>query len=232
MGVKMNERVSSRLNSAELHHLLAAKPVAQFAGLYRVYGKRVLDVVLVLLAAVPAVFLLVPLMALIALDGRAPLYSQKRVGQNGRHFRMFKLRTMVADADQILDAYLARNPQARAEWDKTQKLKADPRITFFGRVLRKSSLDELPQLLKVLLGDMSLVGPRPMMVGQEGLYPGRAYYAMRPGITGYWQISERNETSFAQRAEYDTAYYKDLSLLQDVKVMCCTVRVVARGTGY
>jgi len=160
--------------------------------------------------------------------------SQARlgIGKNGRHFRMFKLRTMVADADQILEAYLARNPEARAEWDDTQKLKNDPRITLFGKILRKSSLDELPQLLNVLLGHMSIVGPRPMMVGQDSIYPGRAYYEMRPGITGYWQISERNETSFSQRAQYDTAYFKDLSFGTDVKVILGTLRVVVSGTGY
>ena len=231
-GVTMNERVSSRLNLAELRELLDANPVAHLSGVYRAYGKRVLDVVLVLVAAAPALVILLPLMALIALDGRAPIYSQKRIGRNGRLFRIFKLRTMVADADQILEAYLARTPEARGEWNENQKLKADPRITFFGKVLRKSSLDELPQLLNVLLGHMSLVGPRPMMLGQEDLYPGRAYYEMRPGITGYWQVSERNETSFPQRAEYDTAYYKSLSFGTDVKVMLCTLRVVVRGTGY
>lgn len=228
----MNERVSSRLNLAELRELLEANPVAHLSGVYRAYGKRGLDLVLVLAAAVPVILILLPLMALIALDGRAPIYTQKRIGRNGRLFRMFKLRTMVADADQILEAYLARTPAARAEWDETQKLKSDPRITLFGRVLRKTSLDELPQLLNVLLGQMSLVGPRPMMLGQEDLYPGRAYYELRPGITGTWQVSERNETSFPQRAEYDTAYYKSLSFGTDVKVILSTVRVVIRGTGY
>ena len=228
----MNERVSSRLDLAELRRLLEANPAAHLSGVYRAHGKRALDVAMVLIAIVPTLLILLPLMGLIALDGRAPIYTQKRIGQNGRLFRMFKLRTMVADADQILEAYLARNPEARAEWDENQKLKSDPRITLFGKVLRKTSLDELPQLLNVLLGHMSIVGPRPMMVGQEDIYPGRAYYEMRPGITGFWQISERNETSFPQRAEYDTAYYKALSLQTDVKVILGTLRVVIRGTGY
>ena len=228
----MNERVSSRLDMTELRRLLDAYPVDQVSGLYSRYGKRALDIALVVIALVPTVLVLLPLMALIALDGCAPIYTQKRIGKNGRHFRMFKLRTMVADADQILEAYLARNPEARAEWDDTQKLKNDPRTTLFGKILRKSSLDELLQLLNVLLGHMSIVGPRPMMVGQDSIYPGRAYYEMRPGITGYWQISERNETSFSQRAQYDTAYFKDLSFGTDVKVILGTLRVVVSGTGY
>ena len=150
----MSERVSSRLNIAELRKLLESTPVPHAFGIYREHGKRILDVVLVILSIVPAMLILLPLMGLIALDGRAPIYTQKRIGMNGRIFRMIKLRTMVADADQILDAYLLRNPEAQAEWDETQKLKNDPRITLFGRILRKSSLDELPQLLNVLLGHM------------------------------------------------------------------------------
>ena len=228
----MNERVTSRLDLAELRKLLNAVPVRHAFGLYRNHAKRVLDVFLVLVAAVPTVMILLPLMALIALDGRAPIYTQKRLGMGGRSFRMFKLRTMVADADEILDVYLSKNPDARAEWDDTQKLKNDPRITFFGRFLRKSSLDELPQLLNVLLGQMSIVGPRPMMEGQEDIYPGRAYFAMRPGITGLWQISERNQTSFSQRAEYDTLYFRELSFATDCRVIASTVRVVFKATGY
>ena len=232
MGEMMNERVSTRLDTVELRKLLDAAPVRQINGAYKSFGKRLLDIVLVLVALVPTVIVLVPLMALIALDGRAPIYTQQRLGKGGRSFRMFKLRTMVADADQILEAYLAKNPAARSEWDDTQKLKNDPRITFFGRFLRKSSFDELPQLLNVLLGHMSIVGPRPMMEGQQDIYPGRAYYGMRPGITGYWQISERNESSFSQRAEYDTLYYREQSLTTDLQVMLRTVTVVFKATGY
>ncbi len=228
----MNERVTSQLNLSELRKLLDAEPVRFAPGFYRSNAKRVLDVLLVLISAVPTVLILLPLMALIALDGRAPIYTQRRLGKGGRSFKMFKLRTMVADADIILDEYLDNNPEARAEWDEHQKLKHDPRITFFGRFLRKSSLDELPQLLNVLFGQMSIVGPRPMMEGQEGLYPGRAYFAMRPGITGFWQISERNQTSFSQRAEYDTLYFRQLSFKTDCRVIAQTVRVVFKATGY
>ena len=207
-------------------------PRRRGAMVYRRVVKRAMDVALVVAVAVPTLAILVPLMAIIALDGRSPIYVQKRLGRGGQVFRMFKLRSMVADADQILDTYLARNPEARAEWDRTQKLKNDPRITFFGAFIRKTSLDELPQLMNVLLGDMSLVGPRPMMVAQKELYPGAAYYEMRPGITGLWQVSERNESSFSERASYDTAYFRQMSLGTDLKVMAQTVKVVFRATGY
>lgn len=231
-GERMNERVKSRIDMTSLRQLVQAQALMRPRSPYVGAPKRLFDIVLSLVALVPAVLIVLPLMALIALDGRAPIYTQRRVGRGGRVFRMFKLRTMVADADEILESYLARNPEARAEWEETQKLKNDPRITFLGTVLRKSSVDELPQLLNVLLGQMSLVGPRPMMVGQEDIYPGRAYYEMRPGITGYWQISERNETSFSQRADYDAAYFRELSFTTDVKILARTVAVVVKATGY
>jgi lipopolysaccharide/colanic/teichoic acid biosynthesis glycosyltransferase len=139
---------------------------------------------------------------------------------------------MVVDADAQLEAYLAASPEARLEWDHTQKLKNDPRITTVGRIIRKTSLDELPQLWNVLKGDMSLVGPRPMMPEQRALYRGRAYFELRPGITGFWQIGDRNDTSFSARAAYDTRYASNLSLLTDVIVLLLTIRVVLRGTGY
>ncbi|MFN6978425.1 MAG: sugar transferase, partial [Gemmobacter sp.] len=118
-----------------------------------------------------------------------------------------------------------------AEWDRTQKLRHDPRITPLGHLLRRSSLDELPQLWNVLTGDMSLIGPRPMMVDQKPLYPGRAYYALRPGISGPWQVSDRNATAFADRAGYDERYFRDLSLGTDLRLILATFGAVARGTG-
>ena len=232
-GRAVSERVGYRFDARQLKRLIEADvPVRRGAKAYRQVFKRVLDIVLVLAALVPSVAILVPLMAVIALDGRSPIYVQKRLGRNGRVFRLIKLRSMVAGADELLESYLARNPDAREEWDRTQKLKDDPRITVFGAFIRKTSLDELPQLLNVLKGDMSIVGPRPMMVEQRDLYPGAAYYDMRPGITGFWQISERNESSFAERAFYDTAYFRQMSFMTDLWVMVRTVKVVLRATGY
>ena len=165
-------------------------------------------------------------------DGGPAFYVQDRIGLDGRVFRLWKLRSMVIDADQRLAAHLAADPALRAEWDETQKLKRDPRITAVGRLLRKTSLDELPQLWNVLKGDMSLVGPRPMMPEQRALYPGRAYYQMRPGLTGPWQVSDRNEVSFAGRAEFDADYAGRMSLATDLGILFLTVWVVLRGTGY
>ena len=201
-------------------------------GLYNRLFKRWLDLTLILLAAPFVVPLVLLLGFMVRRDGGPAFYVQDRIGLDGRVFRLWKLRTMVIDADAALAAHLAADPALRNEWDETQKLKADPRITAVGRLLRKVSLDELPQLWNVFRGDMSLVGPRPMLPEQRALYPGRDYYAMRPGLTGPWQVSERNETSFAGRAEFDTGYARRVSLPTDIAIMALTVWVVLRGTGY
>ncbi len=199
--------------------------------IYRTVFKRVLDVTLVLLM-LPFVLPLVVLLAfLISRDGGSPFYTQKRVGFGGRVFTLWKLRTMVPDADAKLGRYLAENDDARHQWDAYQKLTHDPRITTLGRLLRISSLDELPQLWNVLMGDMSLVGPRPMMPEQLPLYPGTAYFALRPGLTGMWQVSDRNASTFAQRAEFDATYYGKLSFVADIKLLVATIGVVLRCTG-
>ena len=215
--------------AAEARHAL---PKVQTGPLYRNVFKRGLDTLLVLMA-LPVTLPVVLVMALlVARDGASPFFLQKRVTKNGRIFHMVKIRTMVPDAEAYLASYLAKNPAARREWDETQKLKDDPRITRVGRLLRKTSLAELPQLWNVLKGDMSLVGPRPMMVDQQDLYPGRAYYALRPGITGSWQVSDRNNGTFAGRAKFDAEYYANLSLATDLSILLRTVSVVVRGTGY
>lgn len=210
----------------------ACKWLPRRRGLYRNVFKRVLDVTAIALAA-PVVLPVVAVLAvMVARDGGNPFYSQLRVGKNGRRFRMWKLRSMVNDADARMEEYLDAHPEARAEWNLTQKLKDDPRITPVGKIIRQTSLDELPQLWNVLKGDMSLVGPRPMMTSQQALYPGLSYYLVRPGCTGFWQTAGRNRTSFEARAEYDTAYESELSLWTDLKLLVQTVGVMMRATGY
>ena len=199
---------------------------------YRNGVKRVFDVALVLASGAIVLPVIAILAVLVSLDGHSPFYSQVRIGRGGRYFRMLKLRTMVPNADAMLADYLARNPAARAEWDATQKLKKDPRITRMGRILRKTSLDELPQLFNVLVGQMSLVGPRPMMQKQQVLYSGSSYYDLRPGLTGLWQISDRNECNFQDRVKFDDVYNRVISLRTDVGILFKTVQVVLRGTGY
>ena len=199
--------------------------------LYRGFGKRAFDVVLVLLSAPIVVPIVLFLAVLVAMDGHNPFYVQNRVGRHGRIFRIYKLRTMIPNAKASLSDYLARNSAAREEWEVNQKLRHDPRVTRLGQFLRNTSLDELPQLLNVLKGDMSLVGPRPMMIEQMPLYPDQAYYLLRPGISGSWQVSDRNGSSFAARATFDSHYNRDMSFLLDVSIIVRTLVVVLRGTG-
>ncbi len=201
--------------------------------LYRSFLKRFADVVLLIITA-PVTLPLIGLLGFVIWlkTGSHPFYTQERIGKSGQVFKLWKLRTMVLGADALLEKYLDANPKAKAEWDETQKLKNDPRITHTGRILRKTSLDELPQLWNVFVGDMSLVGPRPMMPEQQELYSGLDYYKLRPGITGFWQISDRNEGSFAARAQFDADYNAQLSAGTDAAVLLATFAVVLRGTGY
>lgn len=208
--------------------VFAPSPVRLYSGGF----KRVLDTALILISLVLVLPVVAVLAAIIATDGHSPFYSQRRIGKNGRVFRMWKLRTMVHNADDLLKTHLAKNPKAAAEWAATQKLKNDPRITRVGRLLRKTSIDELPQLWNVLTGSMALVGPRPMMVDQRDLYPGMGYFRQKPGITGLWQVSDRNECDFRERAQFDDDYDRTVSLGTDLRILVKTVGVVFKATGY
>ncbi|MEM6441360.1 MAG: sugar transferase [Pseudomonadota bacterium] len=211
----------------------AARPAVQ--GLYARRLKRGLDLALVGLAA-PFVLPLIALLALLAaLDGGPAFFGQTRVGRGGTRFTCWKLRSMAVDADARLSAVLKADPQAAAEWARCQKLRRDPRVTPLGRFLRACSLDELPQLWNVVLGDMSLVGPRPMTPEQAPMYPAGpyrgAYCALRPGLTGFWQVSERHEGAFTARAGFDSRYAEEVSFATDVALLARTVGVVLRGAG-
>ena len=204
-------------------------------GLYRRCGKRALDVALVLLAAPFALPVVAAAWLLTRLGGAPGFYRQERIGRGGRRFHCWKIRTMAPDADQRLRRHLQANPAAAREWRERQKLRRDPRITRLGRLLRRTSLDELPQLWNVLKGDMSLVGPRPFTPEQQPLYdaePGSdAYYRLRPGLSGLWQVEARNGSTFAARAGFDARYAARLSLGQDLAILARTVLVVLRATG-
>lgn len=203
-------------------------------GFYARLGKRLFDLTLVILLLPIAI----PIVALIAVymyvtDG-SPFYRQARLGQNGRVFHIWKLRTMRRNADQILREMLAQDADLRAEWDSTQKLKRDPRVTSIGMFLRKTSIDELPQLVNVLAGHMSMIGPRPMMLDQAALYgPELVYYkSLRPGITGLWQVTERNDADFGRRAELDGIYARNLSFRNDLSITIKTIKTILRSTGH
>jgi exopolysaccharide production protein ExoY len=182
--------------------------------------------------------LLAPLMMWLALmiwwhDGAPIFFGHYRVGHDGKLFRCLKFRSMRRDAEPALAALLARSPEARAEWQRDQKLRHDPRVTPIGRFLRHTSLDELPQLFNVLRGEMSLVGPRPITVGELTRY-GRArwhYLSVRPGITGLWQVSGRNNTTYEERVALDKLYVERRTAWFDARILLKTVPVVLARHG-
>jgi exopolysaccharide production protein ExoY len=201
---------------------------------YAQFGKRILDLTVVLALAWLVMVVVALCAAIAALDGGWPFYGHRRVGLNGKEFRCWKIRSMVVDSQARLQAHLDADPAARWEWDTTRKLKSDPRITRFGRFLRRSSLDELPQLLNVLLGEMSIVGPRPVPRDELGLYGAgsHAYLALRPGITGLWQVSGRNDVSYATRVALDQQYCDTHSLGLDLRIIVKTLGVVFGRNGH
>jgi lipopolysaccharide/colanic/teichoic acid biosynthesis glycosyltransferase len=227
--VSVSGEVNSLLQSALM---FTPEQSTQPRSTYRNGGKRVLETLLIILS-LP---FFVPIMALCVvalwIEGGNPFYRQIRLGQDGKRFSILKMRTMVRDADAVLEEYLSRDPEMRREWDEKQKLINDPRVTRIGALLRSSSVDELPQLWNVLTGDMSLIGPRPMMPEQLCMYGNPShYFALRPGITGLWQISARNENRFSFRNEVDATYNKKMSLFGDVSIIFKTIGVMLRRTG-
>ncbi len=202
-------------------------------GWYLNWGKHAFESALILLTLPLWLPILMACTAALWLEGGQPFYWQGRLGKDGKRFHIVKLRTMVRDADARLAEYLASDPAMREEWETTQKLKKDPRITRVGAFLRATSLDEVPQFWNVLRGEMSLVGPRPMMPDQLPLYgDAHAYFALKPGITGLWQVSARNESRFDYRAKVDADYFLGVSLKFDALLIVRTVGVVLRQTGY
>ncbi|MDE0590920.1 sugar transferase [Halocynthiibacter sp. C4] len=210
-------------------------PAPRSGGFYQKRFKRLFDLIMVVFLlpiVAPLVFLF---WLLIQFGGGKGIYRQDRVGRGGKPFSCLKLRTMVCNAEQTLEDLCKNDAQIAAEWAKNQKLANDPRITKLGRFLRATSLDELPQIWNVLKGDMSFVGPRPIMTGQNQAYKaagGRAYYTMRPGITGLWQVLGRGTTSFADRAAFDEIYSERISFVGDLKLILNTVNVIFEQTGH
>lgn len=196
--------------------------------------KRAMDIVI----AFSALILLLPAIAMIALiliiqDGRPIFFSHRRIGLHGREFSCLKFRTMRRDAEKLLGELLQNSAASRREWEATRKLKNDPRITKFGSFLRHSSLDELPQLINVLRGEMSLVGPRPIVSAEIPHYADAFIYyvSIKPGVTGLWQINGRSDTSYSERVRLDVLYAKTGTLRTDLIILIKTVAVVMLGRG-
>jgi undecaprenyl-phosphate galactose phosphotransferase len=217
---------SRDLLSLRIHNNLA-RPLPQLL-------KRAFDLV----AASMLLLLVAPLMGLVAaklkLEGGPIFFAHTRVGRHGRLFECYKFRTMVPNAKEVLQALLERDAAARAEWERDLKLRNDPRITPLGRFLRKTSLDELPQLLNVIRGEMSLVGPRPVIPGELDRYGvAKVYYLqVRPGLTGLWQISGRNDVDYERRVSLDAWYVRNWTLWYDILILFKTLLIVpSRSSG-
>ncbi len=210
-----------------------ARPVAKHPPVGG-WSKRLVDICgasAAMLAALPIMLLC---MLAIKLTSRGKLFfAHQRIGFNGEMFPCLKFRSMYEDAGERLEKILATDPAAKAEWDANQKLARDPRVTAVGNFMRRTSLDELPQLINVLLGHMSLVGPRPIVRAEAPRYGASYadYIKARPGITGLWQVSGRSDTGYDQRVQLDSAYVADWSLASDVKILCQTVVVVLKQKG-
>ncbi|WP_380179206.1 undecaprenyl-phosphate galactose phosphotransferase WbaP [Kalamiella sp. sgz302252] len=195
--------------------------------------KRTFDIV----GALAIITMLMPALAIlifmVARDGGNPIYGHERVGLNGRKFKCLKFRSMVVNSKEVLEEVLRSDPAARAEWDKDFKLKNDPRITRIGHFIRKTSLDELPQLWNVVRGEMSLVGPRPVIEDELERYAGDVdyYFMAKPGMTGLWQVSGRNDVDYETRVYFDSWYVKNWSLWNDIAILFKTIGVVLKRDG-
>ena len=198
--------------------------------------KRLIDII----GGLIGVITLIPLTIIIYIarkvlheDDGPIFYDQLRIGKNGKHFKLYKYRSMVIDADKILEEYLAENEEARIEFEQNQKLKNDPRITKLGNFLRKTSLDEFPQFINILKGDMSLVGPRPIVDREVELFGDKmkTVHSVRPGLTGYWAANGRCDTTYEQRVEMEVYYAENFSLLLDIKIIFKTIKSVIKKEG-
>ncbi|WBU63486.1 sugar transferase [Paracoccus aerodenitrificans] len=197
-------------------------------------GKRFFDITISLIA----LSIILPALAILGLiifaqDKGKPFFIHSRVGQEGKSFGCIKMRSMVMNAEERLKDILADSPEKQQEWSQTQKLNDDPRITRLGNILRKTSLDELPQLFNVLRGEMSLVGPRPIVRDELPRYGKDAdtYLKLRPGLTGLWQTTGRNDVSYQERVDMDVAYSRNMSFVEDLRIMVMTIVTMLKRTG-
>lgn len=225
-----------RQRTAEAEDAAVSMPAAASGGFDHVWQhplggrpKRMADVAVAATALVLALPLMLAVALLIRLTGKGPVvFFHQRIGFNGRMFRCYKFRTMVIDAEERLETYLAGDPQAADEWRRARKLKRDPRLTVLGGLLRKSSLDELPQLFNILRGDMSCVGPRPVVAEELHRYGPVAndYLRTRPGLTGLWQVTGRDAVDYAGRVLLDAQYVRNWSMRADFAILLRTVGAV------
>jgi Undecaprenyl-phosphate galactose phosphotransferase WbaP len=226
--------ITSAVTTKDLVHTFGLEIKHNLLDPWAQRAKRALDLLGVLAGGLLISPLLLIIAAVIKLDSPGPVfYGQRRLGNEGKHFCCWKFRTMRADAGELLNELLKKDPELRTEWEKEHKLRNDPRITRVGSFLRKTSLDELPQLWNVLRGEMSLVGPRPIVHAEVPRYQEvyDLYRRVKPGMTGFWQVSGRSETSYKERVEMDTYYVRNWSGWLDIVILARTVGAVLFSRG-
>jgi exopolysaccharide production protein ExoY len=233
-GARRRSRADGQRTYAKREHAITDRALIAIVQKANGPVKRLFDIV----AALSGLIVLSPALLTVALliwahDGGSAIYGHKRVGRHGRYFKCWKFRSMVRNGDEILAAHIAANPEAEREWLATQKLTDDPRVTPIGKFIRKTSLDEFPQLWNVLFGEMSIIGPRPIVRSELDRYgKDRRYYLLvRPGITGLWQVNGRSATTYARRIELDRLYVENWSYAQDIDILLKTPMAVLKGDG-
>ena len=227
------------VQAADLDKLLVTQDIALGVGrphrpaLVGARTKRLFDLVVGSLLVLFFLPFMLAIALLTRLDGGPAIFRHRRIGADGVPFPCLKFRSMVVDAEARLNELLARDPLARAEWERCQKLADDPRVTVLGNFLRQTSLDELPQLFNVLRGEMSLVGPRPITEAETRRYGAAIaeYYACRPGLTGLWQVSGRSDVDYVRRVRLDAEYARNWSLGQDIRILLRTIHVIVTKNG-
>lgn len=233
--IKEEEKYEIADISSEVEKIGVHKNENKILTYLNLFIKRIADII----GSVVGIIFLVPITIIVAIlnvlhkDYGPIFYSHKRIGKNGKYFKMYKFRTMVVDADKKLAELLENDEEARKEWDMNRKLKNDPRITKIGKILRKTSIDEFPQFINVLKGDMSLVGPRAVIDGEIekfGIYK-KDILSVKPGITGYWAANGRSSTSYDERVFMEYKYVENFSIFMDVKILIKTVVSVLKKEG-
>lgn len=224
----------SQLDELELNNKENVKIILKVKELGYNIIKRLFDVLVGMIGMIFVIIVAIiyKIIAIITGDFKPIFYCQNRIGKNGKEFKLYKFRTMIYNADEVLKELLKKS-KYKKEWNKYQKLSNDPRITKIGHILRKTSLDELPQFINVLKGNMSLIGPRPLLKGELDAHKGKhdIYESVKPGISGWWASHGRSKTTYKERLELEYFYVKNKSLLLDLKCIFCTIKAVIWKSG-
>ena len=232
---KSEPKMKNELTESDFLGLVVFRKKVKILNIINLIAKRIMDII----GSTIGIILMIPItigiaIAKIVLKEKGPIfYSHTRIGKNGKHFKMYKYRSMCIDADEKLKEILINDEDARKEWESTQKLQNDPRVTRIGRFLRKTSLDEFPQFINVLKGEMSLVGPRAVVDGEIekfGLLKNKVL-SVKPGITGRWAANGRSDISYEERVAMEVAYVDDFSIVQDIKILFKTIACVLKKEG-